>query len=87
MKKYALGDVDGNGDINAVDASKVLAEYAKTSSGDGKGDFDAEQNKAADVDKNGDVNSVDASKILAYYAYCGQSDVEPKTLSEFLKTF
>ena len=86
VKKYALGDVDGNGDINAVDASKVLAEYAKTSSGDGKGDFDAEQTKAADVDSNGDVNSVDASKILAYYAYCGQSDVEPKTLSEFLKT-
>lgn len=81
-----LGDVNDDGKVNAVDASKVLAEYAKTSSGSGKGDFTDAQRTAADVDGNGKVDSVDASKILAYYAYTSTEKGTPKSITEFLKT-
>ena len=67
--KIPKGDVNNSGKIDAVDASAVLSEYAKLSGSSGKGEFNAEQTKAADVDDNGKVDAVDASKILSYYAY------------------
>ena len=63
-----LGDVNGDGSINAVDASAVLAYYTRIST-DQEGGFSDKQITAADVDGNGSVNAVDASKIMAYYAY------------------
>ena len=82
----ALGDVTGDGKINAVDASNVLAEYARTSSGDGKGEFSDAQRKAADIDSNGKIDSLDASRILAYYAYTSTVKETPKSITEFIKT-
>lgn len=79
-----LGDVNENGTIDAVDASRVLAEYASTSTAGGKSTFSANQAKAADVDHNGSVDAVDASKILAYYAYTGSTEGALMTLSEFI---
>ena len=82
--EYKPGDVNGDNLIDAVDASKVLAEYAKISSGSA-GSFIDKQKAAADVDGNGLVDAVDASKILMYYAYASSGSGEKQTLSDFLK--
>lgn len=63
-----LGDVNMDGDVNSVDASQILAEYARIAT-NGEPAFNEKQNIAGDVDENGDINSVDASKVLAFYAY------------------
>ena len=63
----AIGDVNSDGNVNAVDASLVLAEYAATSS-DHPGSFTGDENNAADWNGDGDINAVDASAILAFYA-------------------
>lgn len=73
-----------DGKINAVDASKVLAEYALTSSGH-ESSFTEKQKKASDVDGNKKTDAVDASNILAYYAYISSSE-NYKTLSEYMKS-
>jgi hypothetical protein len=78
------GDVNSDGFVDAVDASSVLAEYAKRSTGEGS--FTDAQAKLADVDSNGIVDSVDASKILAYYAYLSSSTGSVKPIEEFIKT-
>ena len=65
---YNLGDVDNNGIVDAVDASRVLSEYARVSS-NMNSSFSETQRKAADSNKDGFIDAVDASKILAFYAY------------------
>lgn len=83
--EYKMGDVNNDGYVDAVDAAKVLVEYAKRSVGD-KGSFTDAQNKAGDIDSNGMIDSVDASKILKYYAYLSSSKEEnKKTFEEFVK--
>lgn len=80
--KYNLGDVDNNSVIDAVDASKVLAYYARISTKQ-DGGFSDSQKKAADVNKNGIIDAVDASKILAFYAHISTGG--KLTFEEFLK--
>lgn len=63
-----LGDPNGDGAINAVDASKILLMYATTSTG---GTITEEERAASDVNKDSRVDAVDASTVLAYYAYTG----------------
>ena len=65
---YNLGDVNNDGQVNAVDASSVLAHYAKISTNK-ESEYTEEQKFSADVDHDGLINAVDASLILAYYAY------------------
>ena len=64
---FQKGDVTGDGVIDAVDASTVLAEYALISTNN-PSSFNVEQNISADYDGNGTANAVDASLILAKYA-------------------
>ena len=64
---FLLGDVNGNGMVDAVDASSVLTYYAKTSTGK-DGGFTEIQMKAADMNENGLVDATDASAILTFYA-------------------
>lgn len=66
-KRAIKGDVNEDGEVDAVDASIVLAEYARTSTG-GKRTFTDRQFIAGDVNEDGQIDSVDASLILAYYA-------------------
>ncbi|WP_295068971.1 dockerin type I domain-containing protein [Ruminococcus sp.] len=82
-KKFEFGDVSGDGLIDSVDASAILAEYARLSSSDKFGIFSAGQKTAADIDKNGHIDSVDTSTILSYYAYKSTSS-DNTTLSEFI---
>lgn len=63
----AKGDVNGDGDINAIDASSTLQYYAYQATAPHFTQTDAFI-VAADVDNNGVVNAVDASKILKYYS-------------------
>lgn len=82
---YVLGDVNKDGKINAVDASSVLAYYARTSTNQ-EGGYDDAQQLAADVNHDGVINAVDASNILSYYAYSSStSDAVVKTMEEFMK--
>ncbi|MDO4863182.1 MAG: dockerin type I domain-containing protein [Ruminococcus sp.] len=64
----ALGDVDGDGSVSAKDASAILVEYSKLSTGDDP-TFTEAQKAAADVNGDGKTDAKDASVILAYYAY------------------
>ena len=68
-----LGDVDGDGRIDAVDASIVQKDYAISSVGKGSlfddPDFPEYNAEAADVNGDGRINAIDASYILVYYAY------------------
>lgn len=62
-----LGDVDGNGTINAVDASRVLTEYAAVATGS-PSSFTYYQRLTGDYNEDGVINAVDASLILTEYA-------------------
>ena len=81
---YLLGDVNNDGNINAVDASSVLAYYAMISTNK-DGDFDENQKAAADVDHDGKINAVDASNILSYYAYVSTTKEEVVPMEQFMK--
>ena len=76
-----LGDITGDGVINAVDASKILSMYTNVSTG--RKMLTEEELKLCDVNGDGEVNAVDASKILAYYSYTSTGG--DKSLEEFLK--
>lgn len=68
IENVALGDIDGDGSINSSDASMILEEYARISTGHDSA-FTSTQLIAGDVDANGTIDSIDASTVLAYYAY------------------
>ncbi len=78
-----LGDVNGDGKVNAVDASQVLAEYALHST-NAPETFDESQKKAADVNGDGKINAFDASMILAYYAYKATNHDTAVPIKEFI---
>ena len=67
---YTLGDVNGDGAINTVDASMALQYYVDAT----ENPLDATQLLAADIDGNGVINTVDASMILRHYV--GSCNVE-----------
>lgn len=84
QQNYPLGDVNNDGQINAVDASTVLSYYAMISTNK-DGGFDENQMAAADVNHDGQINAVDASCILSYYAYVSTTKEEILSLEAFLK--
>ena len=81
---FKLGDINSDEQINSVDASSVLAYYARISTNQ-EGGYDEKQILAADVNNDGSINSVDASKILAYYAYVSTTKEEILSIEEYLK--
>ncbi|WP_303789485.1 dockerin type I domain-containing protein [Ruminococcus flavefaciens] len=66
--KASMGDPNGDGKINAVDASDILSVYAAVSVNKSRKLSDAEKS-SCDVNNDGAVNAIDASYILSYYAY------------------
>lgn len=80
--KSSFGDTDGNGAVDASDASLVLSDYSLTSTG-GTSMFNATQKLNADINADGSIDASDASYILSYYAYISTGG--KLTLTEFLK--
>ena len=79
-----IGDLNSDGLINAVDASNVLAYYARISTNQ-EGGYTEEQKVAADVNHDGSINAVDASNILAYYAYASTTKEDILSIDEYMK--
>ena len=75
-----LGDYNGDGMIDAVDASKILSAYAKYATGTSSPT--ADDLTVCDVNKDGFIDAVDASKVLAYYAYVSTGGTQ--SLEDFL---
>ena len=61
------GDVNGDGFIDAVDASIVLSHYSAVST-EGAPVIPEDKRKYADLDDNGIIDAVDASAILRIYS-------------------
>ena len=79
-----LGDVNSDGYINAVDASSILAYYARISTNQ-EGGYDDMQKLNADVNHDRLINSIDASNILAYYAYTSTTKEDTMSLETYVK--
>ena len=75
-----LGDVDGNGVIDGVDASTILSYYAQISTNH---DGTTPELRSGDVDGNGVIDGVDASAVLSYYAYISANH-DGTTLEQFI---
>lgn len=69
------GDINGDGFVDAVDASLILAEYAALST-DGISTFSDLQKVSADINKDGLTDACDASLVLAFYAYLSTNGTE-----------
>lgn len=80
---YPTGDIDGDGEINAVDASLLLMAAALTGTGQPSG-LTPEQEAAADVDGQDGFNAVDASYILQYAAYMGNNPEADLHINDFI---
>ena len=78
----SFGDTDGNGAVDASDASLVLSDYSLTSTG-GTSMFNTAQKLNADINADGSIDASDASFILSYYAYVSTGG--KLSLTEFLK--
>lgn len=69
------GDINGDGFVDAVDASLILAEYAVLST-NGISTFSDSQKVSADINKDGFTDACDASLILAFYSYLSTNGTE-----------
>lgn len=62
-----LPDINGDGYVNSIDVSMILAAYSAISTGQDPGLTDA-QLKACDADMDGKITSADASLVADFYA-------------------
>lgn len=67
MNNYKSGDVNNDSHIDATDASTILEEYSKVSTGN-TSSFTKKQMITGDVDSNGIIDAGDASVILEIYS-------------------
>ena len=81
-EKTALGDVNSDNSVDAGDASEVLMEYSRMSTGFA-GKFTDKQKKAGDLDGNGKIDATDATMILQYYSYLSTGGKD--TIENFFK--
>ncbi len=65
---YVLGNIKTDSLIDPNDATAILSEYSKISTGS-EGTLSESAKKAADVNFDGIIDSNDASTILSYYSY------------------
>ena len=84
--EYLPGDVDGDGEVTAFDASMVLRGFNETMAG-----LDPEvrsltplQEMIGDVDGDGELTAFDASCILRYYNLRGIAGIEDITWEDVL---
>lgn len=77
----SLGDLNSDGEINALDASHILTAYAMAATSGNSG-LNSQQVKDADINSDGEVNALDASWVLSYYAYCATSE-KPESIEKY----
>ena len=75
----SLGDLTGDGIIDAVDASNVLRAYTEFSTG--KSSPTEQELAVSDINKDGFIDAVDAAMILKYYTYISTDGT--KTIEEY----
>lgn len=63
-----LGDINGDGIINATDSSNILKTYALLQTGQDI-ELTPAQIKAADINRDGRLDAKDATDALRYYSY------------------
>ncbi len=63
-----VGDVNNDGQINAMDCSLILESYSSTSRGFSS-QLTETMKRAADVNRDGRIDSIDASMAMAYESY------------------
>ena len=80
---FMIGDIDGDGVVDATDASAVLSAYACTSAGQDSPLY-SYQTSAADLNGDNNVDAVDASLILSYYAWASSAD-DGGIMTDFLE--
>ena len=80
---YMLGDVNSDGKVDAKDASLVLVEYSKMSTGE-TGDFTNTQQLAGDVNFDSKIDAKDASFILSYYALASTTTGQVEGMKEYM---
>lgn len=81
--ELALGDINGNNEVDSKDAADILIAAAAIGAGDPTGGLTEAQRAAADVNGDGEVDSHDAAIILIYAAAkgAGQKDA---VLTDFI---
>ena len=77
-KLVKIGDLDGNGLLNAIDAVICLKIAEKSAQGIKIDDYIL---KIADIDKNGIVNKDDAMIMLKYYAASNLGSIDDSEIS------
>ena len=82
-KSISLGDANGDGNVDAKDASFILSEYSRLSTGESS-ELTDEQKEACDVNKDNKSDAKDASAILAYYSYLSTGGTD--NIESFLET-
>lgn len=73
-ENISRGDLNGDGLVNATDATIVLVEYSSVSTG-ALPSFSDELTAAADLNNDNSIDSSDASLILSYYSYISTGGV------------
>jgi len=79
-----IGDFNGDGAVDASDASEVLTLYSAISTGE-ISEPTAQELKDGDVTHDGVIDAADASDILGYYAYV-QTKKSPSPNSFYFET-
>ena len=79
-------DINGDGKVNAIDASMILAAYSAISTGQDPGLTD-EQLDACDANRDGSIDARDASLVLTFYSLCsvGRYENTPTGWEEFMR--
>lgn len=69
LPDFPFPDIDGDGSVDLIDASKVFKAYSNIQAGEPSG-LTPEQEDLADANRDGFIDSVDASLIMSFYSGC-----------------
>ncbi len=78
-----FGDINGDGRVNSIDSSHILANYNKISTGE---EISEKEKSRGDVNRDGKCDASDASLILKYYSYVSTSNSD-MTFSDFCSSY
>lgn len=85
IKKYNFPDLNGDGIVDATDASMISKAYADISSGR-EPELTPEQLILCDANMDGYIDATDASIVLSFYAECSAGSFEntPDGFNKFM---